>query len=85
MGFAGSAQVPDPREIFDLQIRQGIREAVPIFFDFVLGKIQGWLIWVDKELSDVEFMGRLKCVGILKAWQFPEILRVSETPRGSGI
>ena len=23
-GFAGSAQVPDPREIFDLQIRQGI-------------------------------------------------------------
>ena len=23
-GFAGSAQVPDPREIFNLQIRQGI-------------------------------------------------------------
>ena len=23
-GFAGSAEVPDPREIFDLQIRQGI-------------------------------------------------------------
>ena len=40
-GFSGSAQVLDPREIFDLQIRQGIREAVPIFFDFVPGKIQG--------------------------------------------
>ena len=52
-GFAGSAQVPDPREIFDLQIRQGVREAVPIFFDFVPGKIQCWPIWVDKELSDV--------------------------------
>ena len=37
-GFAGSAQVPDPREIFDLQIRQGLREAVPIFFDFIPGK-----------------------------------------------
>ena len=66
VGFAGSAQVPDPREIFDLQIRQGIREAVPIFFDFVPGKIQGWPIWVDKELSDVEFVGRLERAGILK-------------------
>ena len=66
-GFAGSAQFPDPREIFDLQIRQGIREAVPIFFDFVSGKIQGWPIWVDKELSDVEFVGRLESTGILKA------------------
>ena len=36
-GFAGFAQVPDPREIFDLQIRQGLREPVPIFFDFVPG------------------------------------------------
>ena len=40
--FASSAQVPDPREILDLQIRRGSREAVPIFFDFVLGKITGW-------------------------------------------
>ena len=38
-GFAGSAQVPNPREIFDLQIRQGLQEAVSIFFDFVPGKI----------------------------------------------
>ena len=45
-GFAGSAQVPDPREIFDLQIRQEIREAVPIFFDFVLGRIASWASWV---------------------------------------
>ena len=44
VGFTGSAQVPDPREIFDLQIRQGLREAMPIFFDFVPGKIQGWPI-----------------------------------------
>ena len=66
-GFTGSAQVPGPREIFDLQIRQGLREAVPIFFDFVPGKIQGWPIWVDKELSDEEFVGRLERAGILKA------------------
>ena len=42
-GFTGSTQVPDPREIFDLQIRQGIREAVPIFFDFVPGKFRAGL------------------------------------------
>ena len=39
VGFAGFAQAPNPREIFDLQIRQGLQEAVPIFFDFVPGKI----------------------------------------------
>ena len=66
-GFVGSAQVSDPREIFDLQIRRGLREAVPIFFYFVTGKIQGWPIWVDKELSDEELVGCLEHVGILKA------------------
>ena len=40
---------------------------MPIFFDFVLRKIQGWPIWVDRELSDEEFVGRLESVGILKA------------------
>ena len=40
---------------------------VPIFFDFIAGKIQGWPIWVDKELSDEEFVGRLERIGILKA------------------
>ena len=40
---------------------------MPIFFDFVPGKIQGWPIWVDKELSDEEFMGRLERTEILKA------------------
>ena len=40
---------------------------MPIFFDFVSGKIQAWPIWVDKELSDEEFVGRLERVGILKA------------------
>ena len=40
---------------------------MPIFFDFVPGKIQCWPIWVDKELSDAEFVGRLERAGILKA------------------
>ena len=40
---------------------------MPIFFDFVPGKIQGWPIWVDKELFDEEFVGRLERAGILKA------------------
>ena len=40
---------------------------VPIFFDFVTRKIQGWPIWVDKELSDEEFVGRLERADILKA------------------
>ena len=40
---------------------------MPIFFDFVLGKIQGWPIWVDRELSDEEFVGHLRRAGILKA------------------
>ena len=66
-GFAGSAQVLDPREILDLQIRRGFREAVSIFFDFIPGKIQGWPIWVDNELSDAEFIGFLEHAGILKA------------------
>ena len=43
-GFACSAQVPDLREILDLQIRRGSREVAPIFFDFVLGKITDWPI-----------------------------------------
>ena len=40
---------------------------MPIFFDFVPRKIQGWPIWVDKELSDAEFVGRLERASILKA------------------
>ena len=67
VGFAGSAQVLDTREILDLQIRRGFREAVSIFFDFIPGKIQGWPIWVDNELSNAEFIGFLERVGILKA------------------
>ena len=39
---------------------------VPIFFDFVAGKIQSWPIWVDKELSNEKFVGRLECAGILR-------------------
>ena len=49
--FPSFTQVPDPRKILDLQIRQGSREAVPIFFDFVLKRITSWANWVDEELS----------------------------------
>ena len=66
-GFASFAQVLDPREILDLQISRGSREAVPIFFDFVLWKINSWSSWVDKELSDGEFVSCLKRAGILKS------------------
>ena len=40
---------------------------MPIFFDFIPEKIQGWPIWVDKELSNEEFVGCLERSGILKA------------------
>ena len=40
---------------------------VPIFFNLVARKIQGWPIWVDKELSNKEFMGRLERASIMKA------------------
>ena len=66
-GFASFAQVLDPREILDLQIRRGSREAVPIFFDFVPGKITGWSSWVDKRLFDGEFFSCLERTGILKS------------------
>ena len=64
-GFASSAQVPDLREISDLQIKRGSREAVPIFFEFVPWKIIGWPVWVDKKLSDEEFVGCLDHADIL--------------------
>ena len=67
VGFASFAQVPNLREILDLQIRRGSWEAIPIFFDFVLGKITNWPIWVDRELFDGEFVGCLERAGILKA------------------
>ena len=66
-GFANSAQALDLREILDLWIRQRSREAVPIFFDFILGKITSWSSWVDKELSDGEFVSCLECAKILKS------------------
>lgn len=40
---------------------------VPIFLDFVAGKIIGWAEYVDKELSDADFVGCLECVGVLKS------------------
>ena len=40
---------------------------VPIFFDFVPGKITNWPIWVDRELSDGKFVGCLERAGIMKA------------------
>ena len=47
-GFASSTQILYPREILDLQIKRGSRMAIPIFFDFVPGKITSWSSWVDK-------------------------------------
>jgi len=40
---------------------------VPIFFDFISGKITGWSSWVDKELSDGEFVSCLENTRILKS------------------
>ena len=51
----------------DLQFRWGSCEAVPIFFDFVSGKITGWPIWVDRELSNGEFVSYLDHARILKS------------------
>ena len=59
-GFASSSQVPDPKEILDLQIRRGSRKAVPIFFNFVPRKITNWPIWVDRELSNGGFVSCLE-------------------------
>ena len=42
---------------------------VPIFFDFVLGKITGWSNWVDEELSDGGFANFLKRSRILKSME----------------
>lgn len=50
-----------------MQIRRGSLEAVPIFFDFVPGKITGWPIWVDRELSNGEFVSCLERARILKS------------------
>ena len=66
-GFASFAQVPNPREILYLQIRRGSREVVPIFFDFIPGKIIGWFNWVDEELSDGGFTNCLERIGILNS------------------
>ena len=51
----------------DLQIKRGSRQAVLIFLDFVVGKIIGWVEWVEKELSDADFVGFLERAGILKS------------------
>ena len=40
--------------------------AIPIFFDFVPGKITSWSSWVD-ELSDGNFFSCLECAGMLKS------------------
>ena len=51
----------------DLQIRQGSREAIPLFFDFIASKISNWAGWVDKELADNDFFGCLVHASILKS------------------
>ena len=80
--FASSTQGPDPREILDLQIRRGSREAVPIFFDFVPGKIAGWFSWVDNELFDAGFANYLERIGILKSMATSRNLGGSRDAKG---
>ena len=45
--------------ILDLVICQGISLFVLILFEFGSGTALGWKEWVDKELSDMGFMGLL--------------------------
>ena len=40
---------------------------VPIFFDFLPGKITGWPNWIDRELSHGEFVSCLEHAEILKS------------------
>ena len=82
VGFASSAEVPDPREISDLQIKRGSREAVPIFFDFIPRKITGWPILVNRELSDKEFVGCLDRADILKAMAISRNLKGFRDAKG---
>lgn len=67
LGLASFAQVPNPKEILDLQIKQGSREVVPIFSGFVPGRKTDWASWVVEELSDEDFVGCLELVGFLES------------------
>ena len=51
----------------DLVIRQGTSLLMPIHFEFGSGMALGWKEWVDRELSNIGFMGLLQRAGVLKA------------------
>ena len=53
--------------ILDLVIHQGISLPVPSHFEFGSGTTLGWKEWVDRELSNMGFMGLLQQAGVLKA------------------
>ena len=81
-GFASSTQVLDPREILDLQVRRGSCKAVSICFDFVLGKITGWPIWMGKELSNGKFVSCLERPEILKSMAIFRNLKCFKDTKG---
>ena len=52
--------------IFNLVICQGTLLPMPILFEFGSGTALGWKEWVDRELSDMGFMGLLQRADVLK-------------------
>ena len=51
----------------NLVIHQDTSLPMPIHFEFGSGSALGWREWMDKELSDMGFMGLLQRAGVLKA------------------
>ena len=58
---------PLASSIPDLVIRQGTSLPMPIHFAFGSSMAFGWKEWVDRELSNMGFMGLLQRAGVLKA------------------
>jgi hypothetical protein len=61
------AWVPASREIRDLQIQRNEILVVPLSFDFHCFRAIGWEAWVDGELADRGFCGRLEQVSVLRS------------------
>ena len=62
-GFASSAQVPDPREVLDLQIRLGSREAVLFSLTSFLGRLPA---------GPFEWIGNFLMGNLLVVWSVSE-------------
>ena len=58
---------PLASSIPDLVIGQGTSLPMPIHFEFGSSTALGWKEWVDRELSNMGFMGLLQQVGVTKA------------------